>query len=346
MNFYTLKVVNIIKETNDTVTLCFKQPGLKRIKYQAGQYLTLIFRINGRRYIRPYSFSSSPECDPLLEVTIKRVAGGVISNHINDVVKIGDSIEVMQPMGDFTFTEHPDFKTDNIYLWGAGSGITPLISIAKYTLFFKPEKNVTLVYGNRSNESVIFKDQILHLQKQFKERFTIWHFHTQLVINPNNPYLVQGRIAPHKVLSIQNQEHLKNSQHFICGPSGLKESVKEALQKLDTPSDRIKTEEFELIRDPRDFENIHTQNIEINFNNKLISLEVIKGKSILEAGLDSMVELPYSCQTGSCITCKGKLISGELKMIGVTKIPEGLEDQEYLLCCSHPTSENVKIIIN
>ena len=105
MKNYTLKVQDIKKETNDTITLCFKQPALKKIKYQAGQYLTLQFRINGRRYIRPYSFSSTPLIDATLNVTIKRVSGGVVSNYINDTIKIGDVIEVQEHLREFVFEE-------------------------------------------------------------------------------------------------------------------------------------------------------------------------------------------------------------------------------------------------
>src|SRR3954464_7515541 len=99
MKHYTLKVIELRTETTDTITVVFKQPGLKKINYVAGQYLTLIFRINGRRYIRPYSFSSAPGVDSTLNVTIKRVPGGIISNHILDKVSVGDLIETIQPMG-------------------------------------------------------------------------------------------------------------------------------------------------------------------------------------------------------------------------------------------------------
>lgn len=103
MRNYTLKVLEVRKETIDSVTLCFKQPGLKKIKYLAGQYLTLQFRINGRRYIKPYSFSSTPLIDSTLNVTVKRVPGGIVSNYINDIVKVDDVIEVQEPLGDFIF---------------------------------------------------------------------------------------------------------------------------------------------------------------------------------------------------------------------------------------------------
>ena len=345
MTFYTLRVINIIKETEDTITLCFKQPGLKKLKYSAGQYLTLVFRINGRRYVRPYSFSSAPGVDSLLEVTIKRVHGGLISNHVNDEVKIGDSIEAMEAMGDFTYNVNHASATDNIFLWGAGSGITPLISITKHILATDSSKKVTLVYGNRNHETVIFNEKIKQLQASFPSAFTAWHFHTRLVIDNQNPYLVQGRIDTKKALSILENADVSNSLHYICGPLGLKESVKNALQSKGIPDDHIKTEDFELIRDPKDFENIQTRFVNLHFEGQTTILEVVKGKSILEAGLDALLELPYSCQTGNCITCKGKLIAGAVKMIGINKLPDGLGKGEYLLCCSHPLTDNVQISI-
>lgn len=345
MAFYSLKVQNIKVETKDTITLCFKQPGLKKIKYLAGQYLTLIFRINGRRYVRPYSFSSSPNIDPLLEVTIKRLPGGMISNHIIDTIKVGDTIEVMQPMGEFIYHDEENSKISALILWGVGSGITPLMSIAKHVLFTYSDKKVILLYGNRNHESVIFKDQITQLQKVYTNTFTAWHFLTEPSIDESHPNVVQGRINPDRVFSNLKDEDLTNSAHYICGPPGLKESVKDALNLKGIPNDRIHIEDFELVKNPQDFEHIQTQFIELTFNNTTTTLEVVKGKSILEAGLDANLELPYSCQTGNCITCKGKLISGALKTIGIQKFPEGVNDGEYLLCCSYPESNDVKIIV-
>ncbi|KLT64027.1 ferredoxin--NADP reductase [Pedobacter sp. BMA] len=341
---YTLKVAEIRKETEDTVTLCFKQPGLKKIKYIAGQYLTLIFRINGRRYIRPYSFSSCPGVDTFLEITVKRVENGLISNHINDVVQVGDSIEVMPPMGDFIFEEGHGFK--DVYFWGVGSGITPLLSIIKYILSEKTEVKVHLNYGNRSHESTIFKNQIDQLKERYGDRLTIRHFHTKLVIDEANPYLIQGRIDQDKALKILSDQSEHNGvAHYICGPAGLKESVKNAVQAKFGNLDHVYSEDFELVKDPKDFEDVHTQNVSLNFQGEKYTVEVVKGKSILEAALSADIELPYSCQTGNCSTCKGSMIIGEAKMIGLTKVRDDLSANEYLLCCTHPLTDNVHIEI-
>jgi len=341
---YTLKVVEIKVETEDAITVCFKQPALKKLKYDAGQYLSLIFRINGRRYVRPYSFSSCSLVDNFIEITVKRVPKGIVSNHIIDFVKEGDMIEAMQPMGDFTYLSN-DVSGD-IYLWGVGSGITPLISLAKHILFSEEKKKVYLMYGNRNKESTIFLNQIEHLQSKYTNRFEVTHFHTRPTIRLDNPNLIQGRIDEHKVGIIINQNNnIKGSAHYICGPAGLKESVKKVLSELNVDKENIYSEDFELVRDPKDFSNIHTQKVKLKFNYKEFDLEVIKGKSILEAALDANLELPYSCQTGNCNTCKAIRLDGDLKMIGLVKERTDLKSDEYLLCCSYPLSGNVCVEI-
>jgi ring-1,2-phenylacetyl-CoA epoxidase subunit PaaE len=346
MQHYTLKIIELRIETADTVTVVFKQPGLKKIKYFPGQYLTLIFRINGRRYNRPYSFSSAPVIDADLEITVKRVPGGVVSNHIIDKIKVGDMIEVMEPMGDFTLNNEFISPSAHLVLWGAGSGITPLISIAKYALQHKSVGHVTLVYGNRNTESVIFNDKIELLKKEYKELFSSWSFHTQPTIVMNDPYHIQGRINPAKVLAVMEQEgNLNSTVHYVCGPTGLKESVKLALGNLGVDNNRIFSEDFEIVRDPKEFESIITRTVSIKNNDEVSEIEVVKGKSILEAGLDAMLDLSYSCQTGNCIVCKATLISGDIKMIGLQNRPAELKINEYLLCCSFPLTDNVEVTV-
>lgn len=345
MKHYTLKVIGLRTETADTLTVVFKQPGLKKIQYQAGQYLTLIFKINGRRYIRPYSFSSAPGVDLDLEVTVKQVLGGIVSNHISDQLKTGDLIEVMEPMGSFTL--NPDLITADTHLvfWGAGSGITPLFSLIKEALHQNIAKQVTLVYGNRSFESVIFKDKIEVLKTAYPN-FTSWNFHTKLSVDEANKTIIEGRIDPSKVLSVMQAEgDLNNTLHYICGPTGLKGSVKTALLNLGVKHQSIQTEDFEIVRDPVEFENISTRMVVVVKAGVKSVVEVVKGKSILEAALDAMIDLSYSCQTGNCLVCKAVLLQGEVKMIGLTSKPEELNADECLLCCSFPLVDNVEVAV-
>lgn len=343
---YTLKVVQLREETSNTVTVVFKQPGLKKVKYQAGQYLTLMFRINGRRYIRPYSFSSAPGVDTHLEVTVKRVPGGVVSNHICDRVKVDDVIEVMQPLGDFLVPESNIEAGEHLVLWGAGSGITPLFSIAKSVLSKAGNAHVTLVYGNRNFDSIIFRREIAALQESFPNTFTVWHFHTQLSVEESNPYLIQGRIRPELVLAVMHEEgRIADTLHYICGPAGLKESVKAALSQLEVSPERIFSEDFELTKNPEDFADISTQVVKITNGAEETVVEIVKGKSILEAGLDAALDLPYSCQIGNCLLCRGTVVSGKVKTIGLAKQPDELDESECLLCCAYPLTDDVAVSI-
>lgn len=341
---YSLKVAELRHETSDALTVCFKQPGLRKIKYKAGQYLTLIFRINGRKYIRPYSFSSCPEVDEFLEITIKRVHQGIVSNHIIDFLKVGDIINVMPPMGDFIY--NADFNVKDVFFWGIGSGITPLISILKHILFMESDVNVHLYYGNTNYTTTIFLNKIKDLQMKFPERFKVTHFFSKLAFAENSQESIEGRIDEQKVLAILNDKiSLSDTSHYICGPLGLKNSVKNALFIKGVKPTCVFVEDFEVVKDPLDFKDIYTQNVQLNYNGNDYTVEVIKGKSILDSALDADIELPYSCQTGSCSTCKAILLTGKCAMVGLTKKRDDLSSNEYLLCCAHPLTDDVKIIV-
>lgn len=341
MKKYTLKVHDIKKETKDTITLCFKQPGLKKIKYQAGQYLTLSFRINGRKYTRPYSFSSAPSSDTFLETTIKRIPNGIFSNYIHDGIQIGDIVEVMEPMGDFIHIHDASFN--QIYFWGVGSGITPLISIMKEVLSSHSLVQVNLIYGNKNFESTIFLDLINDLLKQYPENLKVWHFHTQYDHEEQHHYVKSGRINKEFILDLLEDVEVEKTKHYICGPADLKKTIKDVLSIMKYPNENIFSEDFELVKNPKDFEDIVAHNVNIHFQGIDTVVEVEKGKSVLEAALDAGIELPYSCQTGSCNTCKGKLVTGELRMIGLSKERDDLEPQDYLLCCSYPLSVGISV---
>jgi ring-1,2-phenylacetyl-CoA epoxidase subunit PaaE len=344
MNTYALKVVQIKQETNDTITLCFKQPGLRRITYKAGQYLTLFFRINGRKYARPYSLSSSPSADALLEVTVKRVAGGLVSNYINDNIKLNDTIEVMQPMGDFIF--EPTATTKEVYLWGVGSGITPLFSLAKELLCTQQNIKVHLIYGNKSPETAIFHSALNQLKDNHPNTFTLSNFYSAL--DPTmQTNCHKGRISKEFIHSLFNEhQSLNTCTHYICGPETLKNTIKEGLTEIGCPLNTIFTEDFELVKDPKDFEDIETRKVTINYNGEPSIITVVKGKSILDMALDAGIEIPYSCQTGNCDTCKGNLKNGKVKMIGLTKQRDDLPNDEFLLCCSYPLTDDVYLNVN
>lgn len=341
---FTIKIVELVKDTPDVLTIFFKQPGLKKIKYASGQYLTLVVRINGRKYIRPYSFSSSPDIDAHLAITIKRVPGGLVSNYLFDHTQVGEMMEVMPPMGDFIY--QPDMHDANhIMLWGAGSGITPLMSILKTVLIKTPHKKVSLFYCNRDPNHTIFKNELLELSKVYPERFNIYNFYTRIPEVVYLQYFIAGRIDETKIKGILSETiGLEETVHYICGPDGLKQTVKNALTSLNVSPTNIYTEEFAVFIDPKKFDDVETREVTVQNSGVDYCIEVTKGTSILNAALDYGIDLPYSCQTGTCMLCKAKLINGKIKLIGIDKLPQGLNSDDCLLCCSYPYTDDIEIL--
>lgn len=342
---YTLKVIELRKETEDTVSVVFKQPGLRKLKYKAGQYLTLIFKINGRRYLRPYSFSSSPEADKDLVITVKRIPGGIVSNHICDILKVGDSIEVLPPMGEFCIQ---DTTWVGVYcFWGAGSGITPLISIIKSLLHSTKNYKIVLIYGSRDLNSIVFYEELQKLSIQYQHQFEIFYCLSQEESLAKSPNIFQGRIDEKYVKNIFNSQNIPiDAPHFICGPQGVKNCVKKTLSDIGVNQNSIFSEDFELVLNPEDFNNVFTQKVKVEFQHNIVEVEVIKGKTILDAILDLDLKVPYSCQTGTCKECKATVMNGEVKMIGIHDSElEQMEERECLLCCSLPLSQDVVLNI-
>ncbi|MGZ4158814.1 MAG: FAD-binding oxidoreductase, partial [Bacteroidia bacterium] len=174
--FHSLKVIDVVRETADAVSVAFEVPAnLKQdYKYKQGQYLTLKFNIKGEDLRRSYSICSSPVDENELRVAIKKVKDGRVSSFINDSVKVGDVIEVMTPAGNF-FTEMNPGNKKNYILFGGGSGITPMFSILKTVLKSEPQSRIILFYGNNEESSIIFKKQIEQLAIANSDRLNVVH---------------------------------------------------------------------------------------------------------------------------------------------------------------------------
>jgi ring-1,2-phenylacetyl-CoA epoxidase subunit PaaE len=340
MNNYFLNIVEIRRESSDACTICFKQPGLRKIRYKAGQYITLNLKINGRKYSRAYSFSSSPSINSFLEVTVKMVAGGIVSNYINKELKVGDVVEVSEPMGNFILG---DLNSQGlVYLWGVGSGITPLFSIINELLSKSLGKSIHLIYGNKNIESTIFYNQLKELEKKYSVNFKVTNFYSEIDIEIENVSINKGRINSTFVETLISTDNIyKDSIHYICGPSGLKNIIKSVLIDFEIPSNSIYIEEFQLVIDPIEFNLIENSNVKIFFKGNKFDVFVPKGKNILEVALDQDIEIPYSCQTGNCNTCKARVSQGQLKMLGLDTQKYNLAKNEFLLCCSYPLTNEV-----
>ena len=237
-----LKVKEVIRETPDAISIVFEKPA-ERMPYQAGQFLTLITTVEGKKQRRSYSLSSCPFLDMNPTVTVKRVAGGVMSNYLNENLKAGDTLEIMEPMGNFT-TTLVGTEERHLIMFGGGSGITPLMSIMKSVLYAEPKTKVSLIYANRDKDSIIFKKQIEAMQEKYDKTFRVVH----LLEEPAAEFSsLSGRIEAERVselLAELPQHPAEDSEYFLCGPTGMMKNVMEGLKKLDINPSRIHKESF------------------------------------------------------------------------------------------------------
>ncbi|MBK9735156.1 MAG: 2Fe-2S iron-sulfur cluster binding domain-containing protein [Saprospiraceae bacterium] len=352
-HFYALKVKDIEKETNNCVVITFDVP--KEISevfaYKPGQYLTLKRNINEEDIRRSYSICSAPYENKLC-VAVKKLEGGRFSTYINDVLKVGDAIEVMPPMGNFIL--HSPVSHQNIIFFAAGSGITPIIAIIKHLLHTNPDINVVLFYGNRNFESIIFREELEGIKNLYMTRFALYHIFTKEKIGIP---LFYGRLDALKCNDLTTKLiSVKKSDVFmLCGPAQMIFEVKETLISLGVSSDHIHFELFNTdgIIKTTDSKIASSQTIDSNLESKvsikmdgdIFDFEVnYNGLNLLDAALLNGADLPYACKGGVCSTCKAKLIEGNVIMELNFALEQDELDAGYILMCqSHPRSANILV---
>lgn len=351
-NYISLKVREVIKETSDTVTIYFEQPD-PYLDYKPGQFLTLILEIDGKEVRRSYSLCTSPFVDPYPGISVKRVSGGLVSNYLNDHIRPGKTIEIMKPLGNFTTSFHSQNKRNFVMVAG-GSGITPIMGILKSALINEPQSHVNLLYCSRSEEQIIFKSALEALQAKYADRLTVTHNLSQPDVSWSG---WSGRINSDKISKF-HQKSLENPSleplFFVCGPEGVMDVSKETWNALGVSGDKVLSESFYSDLDAKEkaleadgkLAPALTREVEVTMDGEIFHFEVAPGKTILEAGLDQDVNMPYSCQSGLCTACRGKLVSGKVDMIEDAGLSPGEIAEGYILCCSSkPASGDIKIII-
>jgi ring-1,2-phenylacetyl-CoA epoxidase subunit PaaE len=350
--YINLKVKEVIKETEDAITLVFENPDQGNLDYNPGQFLTLILPVDGDKIRRSYSLCTAVGVDQFPAVTVKKVINGKASNYLLNNVKPGSSIEVMKPMGTFTTQVNPKNKRA-IVLIGAGSGITPLMGISKAILNGEPESKVFLVYGNRNEQTIIFKQKLEEMSNRFSGRFFVDYVLSQpsAAWSSHKGRLSQSLII--KMLESFGRLDFSQAEYFICGPDGMMQEAQNALRILNVSEDKIKKESFvssvsaDSTGEVVETSQSATQEVMIIYSGSEYKFVVPKGKTILEAALDLNIDLPYSCQSGMCTACMGKCKSGKVHL----DHPDGLSDKEIaqgfvLTCVGTPVSGNVVIEID
>lgn len=338
-----LVVKEIIKETKDAVSLCFKNGNIfSRLSYKPGQFLTIHVPIDGQVHKRAYSFSSNPFTDKDLKITIKRVENGLVSNYIHDHLKVGDKLVVDKPAGSFYVEPQPKASKQYV-LFAGGSGITPILSIAKSVLSKEKDSNVLLIYANQDVESIIFHKEIKDIEKQYKSAFNVEHILSSNLVELGNYHTGLLTLELLKKVFIKHELLYDDYVYMICGPFGYMEKVKAVLKYNGITREQIKVEVFKAPEVKLGGKDL-LSNVTIKINNEVHELKVRGDQSILQKAMSENVPLPYSCRSGMCSSCKGTCTSGEIKMSeGHLLTEEDMAKGEILTCVSYPVSENVVV---
>jgi len=348
-HYLTLRIRETVQETPDTVTIYFDQPE-PILDYLPGQFLTLIVEIEGKQVRRSYSLSTSPFTDPFPGITVKRLKGGLVSNFVNDNFLPGKKVSIMKPLGNFISDYHSQNKRKYGMIAG-GSGITPILGIIKSILVNEPNSTVNLLYCSRSQDMIIFNNELKALEEKYPGKLDVTHNLTKPQPGWDGP---TGRLDDKKVIDFFKTHFntfLENQRFFICGPEGMMETAEKSLSNLEVKKEFIRTESFflEKTESTQDEtpEGIANRPIKIILEGEEYSFDVEPGKTILEAGLNEGLNMPYSCQSGLCTACRGKLLSGEIIMDEDAGLTENEINEGYILCCSaKPSNSDVKVQID
>lgn len=350
-HFYPLTIKDIRRETAECVSVAFDVPDdlKQQFLFRAGQNITLKMNIGGEEVRRSYSICSSPY-ENELRVAVKEVDEGRFSGYANKLLKAGDVIEVLPPTGKFS-AKPADNVAKNYLAFAAGSGITPIISIIKSVLKNEPESSFTLVYGNRSRSSIIFKEDLEALKNKYIDRFALHHIlsreQTDAEINHGRIDSAKCELLAKYLVDFNSMDHI-----FLCGPEQMIFDTRDWLTGKGVSKEKI---HFELFTVPGEKVNAKsesagknlagTSRIVIKIDGVTIPFSLpYESQSILDGALMQGADLPFACKGGVCATCRAKLTKGEVEMDTNYALEEDELAAGFILTCqSHPRTEEVHI---
>lgn len=354
MKFHSLKVKDIRPETADCVSVALEVPEnlVNDFAFTPGQYLTFRKGEGADEIRRSYSICAGPN-DNELRVAIKKVEQGKFSTYANEELKAGDVLDVMPPMGNFV-VKGKEVKHKHYLAIAAGSGITPVLSIMKSLLEGDNETQFTLVYGNKSRGTIIFREAIEALKNEYMQRLRVYHV---LSRESMDVPLFNGRITAEKCKDLCNKLIDINTidEAFICGPEEMILSVRQQMIDLGMNASQVHMELFTSPDQPKathkQWVKEHTEDtgkmskVSITLDGTTFDLDLpYNGDSILDAALKVGADLPFACKGGVCCTCRARITEGEVEMeVNYALEPDEVEKGYVLTCQSHPRSERVVV---
>jgi 3-ketosteroid 9alpha-monooxygenase subunit B len=333
-------VKEVVRETHDACSFVFDVPSDLRetFAYQPGQFCTFRVRLDGEEQLRSYSMSSAPDTDADLTVTVKRVSGGVVSNYLLDHVSAGDTLELTKPAGVFC----PQDSARAVVGLCGGSGITPVMSIAKHILSTS-ERPVRLLYANRDPSSVIFEEALAALQAAHPGRLDVRHHHDS----------GSGFLGPDDVAGFAGRD--LDADFYVCGPGPFMDLAESVLAGLGVSSERIFIERFLVEQQEKDAaaeeaggESAAAEDtpaeVTVILNKKSVVVAYQRGDTLLETARRGGLRPPFSCESGNCATCMAFLKEGSAVMRANNALtPDEVEEGWILTCQGLPRGRTVTV---
>ena len=335
----TLRLTEIVEEAHNVKTFRLAHPAGGRVPfdYRPGQFLTLEIEPSGCPVSRSYTIASAPELQDWIEITVKREDHGLVSRWLHDTLKPGDCLKVRAPNGTFTFTGE---EADKLVLIGGGVGCTPLMSIARSLSGRQWAGDVHLILSFRKPSEFLFREEIAALQSR-NPRLKV----TVTMSNPQaEPWPgLAGRID--KTLLAELVPDLLSSRVHLCGPPAMMDAVKSALRELGLPQSQCKTEAFGTIKRNPTAKIAKTPALagQAVFLNSQVTLPVPQGATILDVADEANIHIDSACRSGTCGTCRVKMVSGKVRMPVEDALTEDEKAGGDILACQAEVEGNVEI---
>ncbi|MFK5971685.1 MAG: ferredoxin--NADP reductase [Flavobacteriaceae bacterium] len=342
-DFHPLTIKHIKSLTPNSVAITFSIPKdlIQTFDFVPGQYITIKKEIKGKELRRAYSISSSPKSDSIT-IGVKKVDRGGFSDYANAKLAVGDVLEVMPPEGRFTFQSTD--KPVTIAAFAAGSGITPIMSIAKSVLETNPKSKFVLIYGNKSHKETMFYTDLVKLQLDYANQFFIYFTTSKTQENDS----LFGRIDVSTVNHILKNKHKDTlfDAFYLCGPEAMITLVSGTLKENETPEEKIHFELFtttEILDELPATPDGQTQ-VTVTVDEEEFSFTMDKKTRVLDAVLKENIDAPYSCQGGVCSSCIAKVTEGKAEMVKNQILTDGeIADGLILTCQAIPLTATLKI---